>query len=593
MSSSIRIKVQVGTENEEQVYQNYSSVLKFIFVVESPSHKTIDELVRILQKHINENFLNHPIELVQLTTVDGFLLSKWNKCSDVLKDNDHILCIDMQTFSRKINSTIDWDNLWLKVLQHDASDNLEKSIQIGLDSFSKLFISFFAGEDAFRIYVFSVMELMTIASEKRRGKEDYIGRLGSSDSNADWFLEAKWDFDANSNKDLFVICNVKVASEDGVYSEKLHVRLDQSRMRIEKGEVTRLSGEKSDGVSLSDRQLQRWKELTSKLPPPKRTGPQINLNLNETPKLSKYECEGESSIRMAYGNTNVVNTFQNTHSNDDGTFRQHFVITHIIFSKKSLVLPEILQQKRAAPADKPISVASLTVFYQSQDGAWRACEDVAIAPVTVRNEEAKWLTDSIINIEPDKLVSYAIRGWILTKGDPGRDNQARSRVHKSFPQPLKLKIVVTDNFNRQCSLIVEQLNKPLELITREAFLKNNRSSINELLAFVYADDCENDGRIYSAMYLDKSQNLVIKIPGSVSGIYGRTALRTMEYNARQNKSSEVPLDHLQYNCDDDQGKTIALYDPETFILYAVRLELATKTSKTEETIAVPIEKIQP
>jgi hypothetical protein len=169
MSSSIRIKVQLGEANENNSYKNSVPMIKFIYVIESPSHKTIDELIRTLQKYIKQQFLNNNTELVQLTTIDGFILSKSDKCSDVLKDNDHILCIDMRAFVQEIYSTIDFNNLWCEIKQHDASDNQEKLIQIGLNNFSKLFIRLRANLNAYGIYVFSVFELMAIASEKRRG----------------------------------------------------------------------------------------------------------------------------------------------------------------------------------------------------------------------------------------------------------------------------------------------------------------------------------------------------------------------------------------------------------------------------------------
>jgi len=427
--------------------------------------------------------------------------------------------------------------------------------------------------------------------------DNVIARFDSTNNNnqtssADWFIETKWDYDTVSNKDLFIICNLKVGSNDEVYSNKLHILLDHSRMRIEKGDITRLSGETNDSTTLNDQQRQRLKELTAKLPPPKRTGPQIDLNTNENLKLTKHECEGESSIRMAYGNTNTVTAYQNILSREDGNLSQYFVITHIIFSKKPLVLPEILQQKRSTPVDKPVSVASLTVLYQIHDGSWRECQGVAIAPISIRNEEPKWLTDSVINIEPDKLISFTIRGWIPTKGEPGKDNQTRSRVHKSLPHPLKLKIVITDNFGKQCSLVVEQLNKPLELITRESFLKNNRSSINELIAFIYIDDCEIDERIFMAVYLNKENALVIKNPSAYLGIFPRNRLRTMEFNAKQNKTTEVHLNEFDYQNYTNEGKAIALFDSETYMFYAIRFELTTKTSKTEETVSIPIDKIQ-
>jgi hypothetical protein len=413
----------------------------------------------------------------------------------------------------------------------------------------------------------------------------------STDS-IDCFLESKWEYDTVSSKDLFIICNLKIGSSDQVVSNKLHILLDQSRMRIQKGEIINLSGEVNDGTVITDQKRQRLKELASKLPPPKRTGPQIVPNTNANLKLTKHECEGESSIRMAYGNTNTVTTYHDVYASDDGIFNQHFVITHIVFSKRPLVLPEILNQKRSAPVDKPVSVVNLTVFYQIHDGSWRECQDIVIAPIAMRDEEPKWLTDSVINIEPDKLISFAIKGCILLKGETGRDSQVRRRMHKSLPQPFKLKIVITDTFTKQCSLVIEQLNKPLELETRESFLKNHQSSFNELLAFAYADDCECDERIYAVMFLNKDNHLTIQNAGSCSRTFDRKVLRTLEFNAKQNKTIEIHLEDFYYQYQTQESKAYALFDPETYILYAIRFELSTKTSKNEETVPVPIEKIK-
>ncbi|CAF1107640.1 unnamed protein product [Rotaria sordida] len=592
--SSLRIKVQLGNETENNYHSDTIPMIKFVYVIESSSNKTINELMQALQKYINQQFYNN-IQIVQLITHDGFILSKSDICSTVLKDNEHIICIDLQTFTRENNSTIDFDKLWFELKQHDASDNQEKCIQIGLNSFSKLFIRMFGTLDINGLYIFSVYELIKIASEKR--KDNLISRLDNTNnddqpSSINWFIETKWEYDTISNKDLFIICNLKTASSDQVLSEKLHILLDHSRMRIQKGEITHLSGETTDSKILTDQQRQRLKELAAKLPPPKQIGPHIASIDTQNLKLIKHECEGESLIRMACGNTNTVNTNQDTCASENKTFHQYFVITHIIFSKKPTILPEILQQKRSTPIEKPVSVASLTVFYQIHDGSWRECQDVAIAPIAIRNEEPKWLTDSIINIEPDKLFSFCIKANILIKGEPGGDNYSRARIHKSLPQPFKLKIVANDNFGKQCSLVVEQLNKPLHLITHESFLKNNQSSINELIAFVYADDCDVDQRIFMALYLNKENELVIKNPSAYSNMFGRKALRTMEYEAKQNQTTEVHLDRMHHQYRGLETKAFILFDPETYLSYAIRFELSTNTSKTEETILIPIEKIQ-
>jgi hypothetical protein len=165
----MRIKVQLGEETGNDQYQNSNFLVKFVYVIDSPSHKTIAELIQILQKYINQQYVNNNTQIVQLKTNDGFILSKSDLCSAVLKDNDHIICIDMKTFTGENFLTIDFNKLWGEFKQHDASDDKEKAIQIGLNTFSKLFIRLDGNSNGHRIYIFSVFELITIASEKRRG----------------------------------------------------------------------------------------------------------------------------------------------------------------------------------------------------------------------------------------------------------------------------------------------------------------------------------------------------------------------------------------------------------------------------------------
>jgi len=91
--------------------------------------------------------------------------------------------------------------------------------------------------------------------------DNFISRLDSTinydqTSAANWFIETKWEYDTVSSKDLFIICKLKVGSSDEVCSNKLQIILDHSHMRIEKGEITGLSGETNDGTTLTDQQRQ-------------------------------------------------------------------------------------------------------------------------------------------------------------------------------------------------------------------------------------------------------------------------------------------------------------------------------------------------
>jgi hypothetical protein len=416
--------------------------------------------------------------------------------------------------------------------------------------------------------------------------DNIIARLGQRD----WFIEAKWEYDS-SKKILFLICSVKLGSSEQIWSKRIQLLLDEAQMCIEKGEISYLSSESADANKLTEKQLQRLQKLASNIPPPKRSGPEIDIDKDANKTITKHECEGESLVRMVYGGANTVKTYQDSFSSGNGTFCQHFLITHINFLKKS---SDNLQKNTSSSPDKPISVVNIVVLYQTEDGSWRECEDIAIAPIALRDEEPRWLADSVINIEPDKLVSYMIKASVSVKGEPGRDNAQRRRVHKKFPQPLKLQIITKDNFNKRCSLIVEQLNKPLDVTTSSSFQSSSftESSINELLAFVYADNCECDERSYLAVYLNKKNHVVFSSSNCGSITYERRHIRTMEFNAKQNKTTEVPIDLASYQHGIETKKAIGLFDPETFMLYAIRLEVTTATSYSEETVILPVEKIQ-
>jgi len=95
-----------------------------------------------------------------------------------------------------------------------------------------------------------------------------------------------------------------------------------------------------------------------------------------------------------------------------------------------------------------------------------------------------------------------------------------------------------------------------------------------------------------AVYLNKENALVIRNSNAMFYTYERKILRTIEFNAKQNKTTEVLFDQAHYQYYTQENKAIALFDPETYMLYAIRLEVSTKTSKTEETILIPMDKIK-
>ena len=159
--SSLRLKIQLGDAQQS---------LKFVYVLDSPSSRTVAELIRSLEEHIRRQFCRPHLRLVRLTTHDGYLLSSTDRCHSVLKDNDCLLCIDMGKFSREVNPSLDEDNLWLDMKQHDASDDEEKYLQVGLTHTGLLFLRIKGSRAIYAIYLFSIHELLDIAKDKQRGR---------------------------------------------------------------------------------------------------------------------------------------------------------------------------------------------------------------------------------------------------------------------------------------------------------------------------------------------------------------------------------------------------------------------------------------
>jgi hypothetical protein len=99
-------------------------------------------------------------------TDDGYYLSDDELCSNVFQDNERIVCFDMESFVQENYSTLDLQNLWCDITQHDASDNHEKYIQVGLNNSGKLFIRIHGTSKIYALYLFNVFQLSKIANEK-------------------------------------------------------------------------------------------------------------------------------------------------------------------------------------------------------------------------------------------------------------------------------------------------------------------------------------------------------------------------------------------------------------------------------------------
>ena len=169
----IRLKVQLNdSKSSNDSYRKTSVVpLKFVYILNSPSATTIDQLKHLLEKYIVRQYSKNNVQIVRLTTDDGYFLSDDEICSDVFRDNDHIVCYDMESFVQENYSTLDLQNLWFEITQHDASDDYDKYIQVGLNNSGKLFIRIYGTSKIYALYLFNVFQLSKIANEKPKSNQ--------------------------------------------------------------------------------------------------------------------------------------------------------------------------------------------------------------------------------------------------------------------------------------------------------------------------------------------------------------------------------------------------------------------------------------
>ncbi|CAF3722786.1 unnamed protein product, partial [Rotaria sp. Silwood1] len=470
MTATLRIKIEYAGNSKED-----NSSLKFVYVIDSPRATTIDKLITDIQEFIVTQFGLHNMRLVDLVTDDGYILMKQNICVDVLNNNEKLVCVDMDRFVAKNKSTLNFEDTWLKLEQHDASDNIQKSLTVGVNNAGKLYVYLFGGRNMQGLYLFNVFELLAMACDESEEIDHFQMKIPIM-SSSEWFISAQWTHDPTSNNTLFLVGNLKTGDTSNILSNKLRIHLNESTKTIEKGEVIPLSNQSNEDATQMAAQTQvRLDELKKTIPSPSRTGPVLDTKV-PIAKIYKHECAGDSPILIIQGKESSVDVEQEIFARDD-SFRNLITITDIIISKKPVVLPEILTHKRSAPAEKPIAIAQVQVHYQWHDGKWLDCEDAKIAIASGQQDDRRKIVTSILNIEPDKLISVSIYAAIRVKdkiynkiseariAKVTKANSAHGHMHPSFSNKGPRKVI-------QARQVFERLQVDLVDLSRRPVLKN-------------------------------------------------------------------------------------------------------------------------
>lgn len=269
-------------------------------VVNELKSEKVEKLVDFITKYLQEHFNNTFIKVVELSTSDRYALNNSDIVSDVINDNEVLICMDEQLFlEREVKVYCDRKNAWLHVerkkipkskkrrssvsennrklsssqLPTDIDTNISrprrssavsivesssdvsspkddyvpKWAEVGYNTRNKIYVLLGVGSYT-QLYLFSLDEL-----RENKFQEQRIGII--EDDTGDWYTLAKFEKenikkdDSDEAKDEAVAAiglHVKAEGDQMANAEQIIIRVTKDGLlTTELSEVTHLFGTKS------------------------------------------------------------------------------------------------------------------------------------------------------------------------------------------------------------------------------------------------------------------------------------------------------------------------------------------------------------
>ena len=218
--------------------------------------------------------------------------------------------------------------------------------------------------------------------------------------------------------------------------------------------------------------------------------------------------------------------------------------------------------------------------------AWAAMESAQVGVVN-----NGWGGSSFTPIEEDIDVTevgaalIAFRGAIKITGECGADNAARARAHRSLPQPLTIRVTVTETHSGAThQLVMQQANPPVTYTNvaelRDSFSVAGAEKDKDWRMAVFADDAAADERRYGAVYVEDGNSIILRRSGTYY-TYSPDDIQGVAYAAKK-AGAEV---HELKDLAGGGVKFTALVDLTAEPLpvwYGVRVDVETATSASSK-----------
>ncbi|PRP89353.1 hypothetical protein PROFUN_01216 [Planoprotostelium fungivorum] len=483
---------------------------------------------------LEETDLKRGLQIVELATIDGYTLKPSEILSDVVNSGDKLVAVTYGGWLKKQNDLIAKE--WLCLQASDAVDEIQKWTSIGFHKHNKLYVQFGTGYPYSERIKPTLLGLHLFNSNQLTSNQEGRKLMCSAGDVGKWSAECHFNWE-----------NGRVTSVEVAVKSTSDPRPTIKRLPISVGHILSPNG---DVVTVQNSFSEYQPELyVDRIPQDREEGPVITVAPSIEPDHSAKSV-GELTLTVVQkSRVNAQQTWAR-----DGKFNNFF---HVPVKVSNLGQSKIL-------------VSTIKAEYQGRDGGWHevscsldACDSFSVEPLDARDAELKCQ----IEIEA-----------------PQRERE--NRAHKSLPQPLLLRFIFDSWADKKSTqLTVQQVNPPLQLVTRDSREKYNSS--HSMLFWAQCDDSNLDERIYAEVYQYDEKQLQVATKSGSSCYFTAEAFRKRGQMAAVENKKELDVPDLSWEEMGLSVKTSLLIDLEEAQAFAFRFELKTNTSSRTAHFAIP------
>jgi len=318
--------------------------------------------------------------------------------------------------------------------------------------------------------------------------------------------------------------------------------------------------------------MDEYDPKTYKLPSPQITGPTYSDKDVASPKSkstkSTTEPKKEEIKSTATNKCPLIATLK--HDVDiDQSWARDDQFDNTVFSTYHLL----------NKSDGKLAITKVTGQYMDKSGKWVDID----TKLCTRNQRYYYSSfgNNSFNMDPMQQWEISVAHPFVIQSQQAEKNR---RLHKSLPQPLKLKTVFEDAQGGKCEIIIEAVNPPLELVSRS---EKETSAGKPFEKWLQCDDTDLEIRLWTSVAIPDDQTRVeIQLMSRGKYLY-ISELRKLAYQAVKEKKSEIELD---VSLEEKTGKIkqYALIDLKNQRTYGVKFVLTTTTSSVTDYYLLPI-----